>query len=81
VSEKQRKEEIELFKNVVVEPVKKQEFDLFTQNVVVQVEQSKAKVESEVLPQKPASVVTKSIDLTSPIPSKPKTIQSTDVNK
>jgi len=81
VSEKQRKEEIELFKNVVAEPVKKQEFDLFTQNVVVQVEQSKAKVESEVLPQKPASVVTKSIDLTSPIPSKPKTIQSTDVNK
>jgi len=41
---------------------------------VVDIEQSIAKVEKEVLPQKPASVVTKSIDLTSPLPSKLKTI-------
>jgi len=41
---------------------------------VVDIEQSIAKVEKEVLPQKPASAVTKSIDLTSPLPSKLKTI-------
>lgn len=75
-SDKQKKEEMELFKNVVLEPelVKYQEFDLFQDKIVVDIEQSIAKVEKEVLPQKPASVVTKSIDLTSPLPSKLKTI-------
>lgn len=74
---------MELFKNVVLEPelVKYQEFDLFQDKIVVDIEQSIAKIEKEVLPQKPASVVTKSIDLTSPLPSKPKTIQSTDMTK